>query len=123
MPGCLMAMGRLNRPVADGLRRHDPRRPCATGKKLDIVSAFQSYGEFIAGKIDEEAAPRRSCAMPVRARAPAAACTRPTRWPSAIEALGMSLPYSSSTPAEDPRKLRGVLRAAGGGSQAARNSI
>ena len=52
MPGCLIAMGRLNRPslmIYGGTIKpghyHD--------KTLDIVSAFQSYGEFIAGKIDE----------------------------------------------------------------------
>jgi hypothetical protein len=41
-------------PVAHGLRRHDPGRQL-DGVKLDIVSAFQSYGEYIAGTIDETA--------------------------------------------------------------------
>src|SRR6478735_2649259 len=54
MPGCLIAMGRLNRPaimVYGGTIRAGctPRHP-----KLDIVSAFQAYGEFITGKISEE---------------------------------------------------------------------
>ena len=53
MPGCLMAMGRLNRPsimVYGGTIRagHTARCP-----KLDIVNAFQCYGEFIANRIDE----------------------------------------------------------------------
>src|SRR5207247_9924851 len=52
MPGCLMAMGRLNRPslmVYGGTIRPG----WFQGRKLDIVSAFQAYGEYIAGRIDE----------------------------------------------------------------------
>src|SRR5215470_13509777 len=54
MPGCLIAMGRLNRPslmVYGGTIRPGctPKHP-----KLDIVSAFQAYGEFITGKITED---------------------------------------------------------------------
>jgi len=111
MPGCVMAMGRLNRPaimVYGGTIRAGctPRHP-----KLDIVSAFQVYGEFIAGKISEE---ERSeiirCSIPG-----AGACGgmyTANTMASAIEALGMSLPYSSSIPAEDPLKV-GECRAAG----------
>ena len=105
MPGCLMAMGRLNRPaimVYGGTIRaglHADGDP-----KLDIVSAFQCYGEYIAGKITEEE--RRDI---VRAACPGAgACGgmyTANTMASAIEALGMSLPYSSSIPAEDPRKI------------------
>ena len=104
MPGCIMAMGRLNRPalmVYGGTIRAGctPRHP-----KLDIVSAFQVYGEFIAGRIDEEE--RKEI---VRCSIPGAgACGgmyTANTMSSAIEALGMSLPYSSSIPAEDPLKL------------------
>ena len=80
MPGCLMAMGRLNRPslmVYGGTIRAGCR--CAA-KKLDVISAFQSYGEYIAGKIDRERSDRESCGTHVPARARAAACTRRTRW-------------------------------------------
>src|SRR5581483_2875788 len=52
MPGCLIAMGRLNRPslmVYGGTIRAGHEN----GKALDIVSAFQSYGEYVAGKIDD----------------------------------------------------------------------
>src|SRR5581483_6698264 len=52
MPGCLMAMGRLNRPslmVYGGTIRAG----ALDGQKLDVISAFQSYGEFLAGRIDE----------------------------------------------------------------------
>ena len=54
MPGVLMAMGRLNRPslmVYGGSIR--PGKGCG-GNTLDIVSAFQAYGEYVAGNINEE---------------------------------------------------------------------
>jgi len=102
MPGCVIAMGRLNRPsimVYGGTIRAGH----ANSQKLDIVSAFQSYGEFLAKKIDETQ--RQSI---VRHACPGAgACGgmyTANTMASAIEALGMSLPYSSSTPAEDPLK-------------------
>ena len=103
MPGCIMAMGRINRPslmIYGGTIRAGRR----DGEKLDVVSAFQSYGEYLAGNIDD--AQRQEI---VRHSCPGAgACggmyTANTT-ASAIEALGMSLPYSSSTPAEDPLKL------------------
>jgi dihydroxy-acid dehydratase len=55
MPGCIMAMGRLNRPaimVYGGTIRAGTKP--STGESLDIVSAFQSYGEFVYEKISEE---------------------------------------------------------------------
>jgi len=104
MPGCLMAMGRVNRPalmVYGGTIRAGRGQ---SGKPLDIVSAFQSYGEFIAKRIDEG-----ERADIVRHACPGAgACGgmyTANTMSSAIEALGMSLPYSSSTPALDPGKL------------------
>jgi dihydroxy-acid dehydratase len=111
MPGCVIAMGRLNRPsimVYGGTIRAGctPRH-----EKLDIVSAFQVYGEYIAGKIsDEERQEIVRCSIPG-----AGACGgmyTANTMASAIEALGMSLPYSSSIPAEDPLKV-GECRAAG----------
>ncbi|HZT69351.1 MAG TPA: dihydroxy-acid dehydratase [Terriglobia bacterium] len=104
MPGCIMAMARLNRPSLM-IYGGTIRAGCVDGQKLDVVSAFQSYGEYIAGRIDDEK--RREI---VRHSCPGAgACggmyTANTT-ASAIEALGMSLPYSSSTPAEDDLKLK-----------------
>lgn len=103
MPGCVIAMARLNRPsimVYGGTIRAG----CADEKKLDIVSAFQSYGEFLSGNIDDDARQRI-----VRHSCPGAgACGgmyTANTMASAIEALGMSLPYSSSTPADDSAKL------------------
>ena len=108
MPGCVMAIGRLNRPsimVYGGTIRAGHY----DGKKLDIVSAFQSYGEFISGAIDNT---ERQCI--VRHSCPGAgACGgmyTANTMASAIEALGMSLPYSASTPAEDPEKLDECVR-------------
>jgi dihydroxy-acid dehydratase len=110
MPGCVMAMGRVNRPslmVYGGTIR--PGRN-AKGDVLDIVSAFQSYGEYVAKRIDEEARfdiVRHACPG-------AGACGgmyTANTMASAIEALGMSLPYSASTPAEDPAKRDECRRA------------
>ncbi|MFQ5415754.1 MAG: dihydroxy-acid dehydratase [Myxococcota bacterium] len=104
MPGCIMGMARVNRPslmVYGGTIQ--PGRNAA-GEPLDIVSAFQSYGEYIAKRIDEET--RREIVL--RACPGPGACGgmyTANTMASAIEALGMSLPYSSSTPAVDPRKL------------------
>jgi dihydroxy-acid dehydratase len=103
MPGVLMAMGRLNRPSL--MVYGGTIKPGHSGEKtLDIISAFQSYGEFIAGRIDEtgrEDIVKHACPGPGACGGMYTANTMA----SAIEALGMSLPYSSSTPAVDPRKL------------------
>jgi dihydroxy-acid dehydratase len=102
MPGCMIAIARLNRPaiiVYGGTikaGRHDD-------VPLDIVSAFQSYGEHLAGSIDEatrKAIVKASCPGPGACGGMYTANTMS----SAIEALGMSLPFSSCTPAEDPEK-------------------
>ena len=109
MPGCIMAMGRLNRPslmVYGGSIKPGYHH----GNKVDIVSAFQSYGEFISGRIDEQdrsAIVRSACPGPGACGGMYTANTMA----SAIEALGMSLPYSSSTPAVDPQKLNECIRA------------
>jgi dihydroxy-acid dehydratase len=103
MPGSLMAMGRLNRPALM-IYGGTIRPGSLQGRKLDIVSAFQSYGEYLAGAIDEptrQQIVRLSCPGPGACGGMYTANTMG----SAIEALGMSLPYSASTPAADPRKL------------------
>lgn len=103
MPGCLIAMGRLNRPalmIYGGTIKPGRLR----GDALDIVSAFQCYGQFLAGSIDEKT--RKEI---VKGSCPGAgACGgmyTANTMASAIEAMGMCLPYSSSTPAEDPGKM------------------
>jgi dihydroxy-acid dehydratase len=109
MPGCLMAMARIDRPglmIYGGTIKPGHTR---TGETLDIVSAFQCYGEYLAEQIDEE---KRS-EIVRRACPGAGACGgmyTANTMACAIEALGMSLPYSSSTPAEDPEKLAECFR-------------
>jgi dihydroxy-acid dehydratase len=110
MPGCLIAMGRLNRPALM-IYGGTIRAGKWNGTSLDIVSAFQCYGQYLAGQIDEETRSeivKRSCPG-------AGACGgmyTANTMASAIEALGMSLPYSSSIPAEDPAKKDECRRAA-----------
>ena len=102
MPGCLIAMGRLNRPAIMVYGGTIKPGICGT-KKLDIVSAFQAYGEYVAGKITEEERAeiiRKSCPGAGACGGMYTANTMAT----AIEALGMSLPYSASIPAEDAAK-------------------
>jgi dihydroxy-acid dehydratase len=109
MPGCLMAMGRLNRPalmIYGGTIKPGYHHE----KKIDIISAFQSYGEFISGRIDDnerQEIVKKACPG-------AGACGgmyTANTMASAIEAMGMSLPYSSSTPAVDPGKIEECLNA------------
>jgi len=110
MPGCMIAIGRLNRPalmVYGGTIRAGKG---SAGEKLDVVSAFQSYGELLAHKIDET----KRLDIIAHSCPGAGACGgmyTANTMASAIEALGMSLPYSSSTPAEDPGKREECLRA------------
>jgi dihydroxy-acid dehydratase len=109
MPGSVIAMARLNRPalmVYGGTIRAGH----ALGKPRDIISAFQSYGEYLAGVITDEQRleiVRHSCPG-------AGACGgmyTANTMAVAIEALGLSLPYSSSLPAEEPGKVDECRRA------------
>jgi len=103
MPGAIIAMGRLNRPsimvyggtIAPGHYQ---------GKDLNIVSAFEALGEKIAGTISDE-----DYKNIIKHACPSAgACGgmyTANTMAVAIEALGMSLPYSSSNPAISPEKI------------------
>ena len=102
MPGALMGMLRLNRPsilvyggtIAPG---------CVGDKKLDVVSAFEAWGEKVAGSINEDQYKeviKNACPGPGACGGMYTANTMS----SAIEAMGMSLPYSSSNPAVDQSK-------------------
>jgi len=118
MPGVMIAMGRLNRPALMVYGGTIKPGHSKTGDTLDIVSAFQSYGQYIAGSIDEEQREdivNHSCPG-------AGACGgmyTANTMASAIEAMGMSLPYSSSIPAVDPGKMQECLDA----GQAIRNLL
>ena len=102
MPGALMAMLRVNRPsilIYGGTIDSG----CHEGKKLDVVSAFEAWGSKVAGTIDEteyKSIVKKACPG-------AGACGgmyTANTMASAIEALGMSLPYNSSNPAKSEQK-------------------
>ena len=104
MPGALIGMLRLNRPsilvyggtIASG---------CVKDKELDVVSAFEAWGQKVAGKIDEN-----EYKEVIQNACPGAgACGgmyTANTMASAIEALGMSLPFSSSNPAVSQEKIQ-----------------
>ncbi|MEM8585760.1 MAG: dihydroxy-acid dehydratase [Bacteroidota bacterium] len=109
MPGALMAMLRANRPgilvyggtIASGF--YD-------GQKLDIVSAFEAWGQKVAGQIEEEAYQ----SIIEKACPGAGACGgmyTANTMASAIEVLGMALPYNSSNPALGDAKAKGSYQA------------
>ena len=110
MPGCLIAMGRLNRPALMVYGGTIKPGHLGDGTTLDIVSAFQCYGEYMAGRIDDA----RRGDIVRHACQGAGACGgmyTANTMATAIEALGMSLPDSASTPAEHPGKQDECLRA------------
>lgn len=109
MPGALMAMIRLNRPsilvyggtIASGSYQ---------GQKLDIVSAFEAWGKKVAGTLsdhDYKQIIKRACNGAGGCGGMYTANTMAT----AIEAMGMSLPYNSSTPAQSEEKIAECVRA------------
>ncbi len=109
MPGVMMAMARVNRPgimVYGGTIQPGHWK----GATLDIISAFQSYGEYIAGKVDDDERQQIVSNSCPGAGACGGMYTANTM-ASAIEAMGMTLPYSSSIPAVDPGKLEECRKA------------
>ena len=108
MPGALMALARLNIPaifVYGGTIKPGHYH----GRDLTIVSAFEAVGEYSAGKIDAIElleVERRACPGAGSCGGMYTANTMS----SAIEALGMSLPYSSTMAAEDPEKADSAAR-------------
>ena len=107
MPGCLIGMGRVNRPSL--MLYGGTIKPGHAGSQVvDIVSAFQSYGQYLAKAItDEERQEIVNNACPG-----AGACGgmyTANTMASAIEAMGMSLPYSSSAPATTDQKQNECL--------------
>src|SRR5476651_1922793 len=109
MPGSIMAMGRLNRPsimVYGGTIKPGHYK----GEDLNIISAFEALGKKIAGQIDDidfKEIIKHSCPG-------AGACGgiyTANTMAAAIEALGMSLPYSSSNPALSDEKKAECLAA------------
>jgi len=102
MPGALMGMIRLNRPSIL-LYGGTIDSGCHKNKKLDIVSAFEAWGGKVSGKIDSKEYKeiiKKSCPGSGACGGMYTANTMA----SAIEALGMSLPFSSSIPANDNKR-------------------
>ncbi len=103
MPGSIMAMSRINRPsimVYGGTIKAG----FCDNKKLDIVSAFEAYGQYLSKEIDEAEMQKvlhHACPGAGACGGMYTANTMAT----AIETLGMSLPFSSSTPANHNEKL------------------
>ena len=103
MPGAMIAIGRLNRP-AILVYGETIKSGKFQNKSLNIVSAFEAYGQKIKGKISDEEYKgiiKNSIPGPGACGGMYTANTMS----SAIEALGMSLPYSSSNPAESKNKV------------------
>ena len=109
MPGALMAMIRVNKPsilVYGGTIDSG----CHNGKKLDIVSAFEAWGSKVAGTMEEnefQSIVQKACPG-------AGACGgmyTANTMASAIEALGMALPYNSSNPATGKEKKEEAIKA------------
>ena len=109
MPGALMAMIRVNKPsilVYGGTIDSG----CHNGKKLDIVSAFEAWGSKVAGTMSEN----EFQSIVEKACPGAGACGgmyTANTMASAIEALGMSLPYNSSNPASGKEKQEESIQA------------
>ena len=107
MPGCVMAMGRLNRPglmIYGGTIKPGCTLLDGEEVKLDIISAFQSYGEYLTEAITED----ERMNIVEKACPGAGACGgmyTANTMASVIECMGLSLPYSSCTPAEDKGKM------------------
>ena len=102
MPGALMGMIRLNRPSIL-LYGGTIDSGCHKNKKLDIVSAFEAWGGNVSGKIDNNeyrSIIKKSCPGSGACGGMYTANTMA----SSIEALGMSMPYSSSIPANDDQR-------------------
>jgi dihydroxy-acid dehydratase len=110
MPGCLMAMGRINIPsvfvyggsILPGTGPH--------GEDVDIVSIFEAVGQHQAGKLDATGVYKIECEACPGAGACGGMYTANTM-SSAIEAMGMCLPFGASNPAVSAAKERETFRA------------
>jgi dihydroxy-acid dehydratase len=108
MPGAVMAMARFNRPsimVYGGTIMPGQLH----GKALDIVSAFEAYGEFVGGRIDEQQM-NEVIAHACPGQGACGGMYTANTMASAIETLGMALPYDSSSPAVSGEKLSECAR-------------
>src|SRR5215813_2993421 len=105
MPGCVMAMARLNVPSVFVYGGSILPGTGPDGEDVDIVSIFEAVGKFQAGKIDSQKLHKIECESCPGAGACGGMYTANTM-SSAIEAMGMSLPYDASYPAVTAAKDR-----------------
>src|SRR6202051_2356990 len=105
MPGCVMAMARLNIPSVFVYGGSILPGTGADGGAIDIVSIFEAVGQFQAGKLSAEGVHRVECEACPGAGSCGGMYTAHTM-SSAIEAMGMSLPYDDSNPAVYGAKAR-----------------
>src|SRR6059036_959958 len=105
MPGCLMAMARLNIPSIFVYGGSILPGTGADGADIDIVRIFEAVGQYQAGKLDEAGVHRVECEACPGAGSCGGMYTANTM-SSAIEAMGMSLPYDASYPAVSSAKDR-----------------
>src|SRR5205807_2101703 len=105
MPGCVMAMARLNVPGVFVYGGSILPGTGPAGEPVDIVSIFEAVGRYQAGKLDEKGVHAIECESCPGAGACGGMYTANTM-SSAIEAMGMSLPYDASHPAVSAAKER-----------------
>src|SRR5260370_12987149 len=105
MPGCVMAMARLNIPSVFVYGGSILPGTGPDGTDIDIVSIFEAVGQYQAGKLDEKGVHQIECEACPGAGACGGMYTANTM-SSAIEAMGMSLPYDASFPAASAAKER-----------------
>ncbi|HYT89057.1 MAG TPA: dihydroxy-acid dehydratase, partial [Gemmataceae bacterium] len=105
MPGCVMAMARLNIPSIFVYGGSILPGTGADGGDIDIVSIFEAVGQFQAGKLDEKGVHRVECEACPGAGSCGGMYTANTM-SSAIEAMGLALPFSASSPAVSAAKER-----------------
>src|SRR4051812_18582927 len=113
MPGTVMAMGRLNRPsimVYGGTIRAGCAKVRGTEEKLDVVSAFQAYGQKLAGRIND-AEWKEVIGKSCPGQGACGGMYTANTMSSFIECMGLSLPYSSCAPADSQEKIDECVRA------------
>jgi dihydroxy-acid dehydratase len=122
MPGCLMAIGRLNIPAVFVYGGTISPGKSKEGKDLDIVSVFEAVGQFNAGKIDKEQLHDIECHACPGAGSCGGMYTA-NSMATAIEAMGMSLPGSASNPATTNLKMEDCYKAGKAVVDLLRNNI
>lgn len=121
MPGAMIAIARLNIP-AIFVYGGTIKAGHLNGRDLTVVSAFEAVGEFFAGKIDGD----ELAAVEKHACPGAGSCGgmyTANTMSSAIEAMGMALPYSSTMAAEDAEKRQSTLESVAALERAVRNQL